>query len=120
MADAHQTLAESLRAAGWHTAGLSHHSGISREAGFAQGFDRFEAATGELERHPDVEAMVAWLREWLANDPPRPLLLYLHPMNAHGPYRVPNARRAALLGRPPSLALLGLGLALLGFRPRVH
>lgn len=103
--DRHETLAEVLSAAGWHAAGLSHHSGIASDRGFAQGFERFEAATGELAKHPDVGAMVAWLREWIASDPPRPFFLYLKPMNARGPYRVPARYRAELLGRPPSLAL---------------
>jgi arylsulfatase A-like enzyme len=96
------TLAERLRAEGWATLGLSHHPDIGAAGGFDRGFDRFESAVGPVEDHPDAGAMVDWLREWLASDPPVPFFLYLHPMNAGGPYRVPAERRAVLLGRRPN------------------
>src|SRR5262249_55023071 len=49
----------------------------------------------------DASDAVAFVREFLARDPPRPFFLYLHLMNTHGPYRVPPDRRSDLLGRPP-------------------
>lgn len=100
-----ETLAERLRRGGWHTAGLSHDPGIGPSTGFDQGFDRFDAAAGRVEDHPDAEAMVAWVREWLASDPPAPFFLYLHPMSAGPPYRVPPDHQSVLLGRPPSRLL---------------
>jgi arylsulfatase A-like enzyme len=99
------TLAEILRERGWHTVGLSHHPGIAAANGFDRGFDRFEAATGSVEAHPDAAVMVAWLREWLAGEPVAPVFLYLHPMNAGPPYRVPPDHREVLLGRRPSRRL---------------
>jgi arylsulfatase len=102
--DAVETLAERLAAAGWHTAALSHHPNLSRERGFAQGFARFDGASGRPIAAPDAGDMVNWLREWLATEPPSPFFLYLHPMNLHGPYRVPSERTTVLLGREPDPA----------------
>ncbi len=48
--------------------------------------------------------MVRRTEQWLATDPSEPFFLYLHPMNVHGPYRVPKSRQTALLGRAPSPA----------------
>ena len=96
------TLAEILREHGWHTVGLSHHPGIAAANGFDRGFDRFDAATGRVDEHPDAASMVAWLREWVASEPPTPFFLYLHPMNAGPPYRVPADQQGVLLGRRPN------------------
>jgi len=104
LAEPVSTLAEILRAQGYATAALSHHFELSGASGFAQGFDHFESAAGPIEAYPDAGTMVASLREWLATGPPAPFFLYLHPMNAHGPYRVPNGRRGTLLGRPATQA----------------
>lgn len=103
--DGPTTLAEALGAAGYATLGRSQHSALSPEAGFDRGFESFVAPRGDPLEHPDSQEAVDWLREWLAADPPRPAFLYLHLMDAHPPYRVPRAHRAALLGRPPSDAL---------------
>jgi len=94
------TLAELLRDSGWNTAALSHHPVLTRERGFARGFDRFEGAIGPATEYADADQMVAWMREWLA-EARRPFFLYLHAMNVHGPYRVPPLRRQDLLGRLP-------------------
>lgn len=98
----HPTLAAILRERGWHTIGLSHHPGIGEGSGFDRGFDRFEGATGRVDEHPDAETMVGWLREWLAGEAEAPVFLYLHPMNAGPPYRVPSDRQDVLLGRRPT------------------
>jgi arylsulfatase A-like enzyme len=102
LSDAPETLAEILRAAGFSTSALSHHFEISRPTGFAQGFDYFEGAAGPIEAHPDAGVMLDWLREWLATQPRQPFFLYLHPVNPHSPYRVPDGRSGALHGRPPA------------------
>jgi len=91
------TLAARLRERGYATAAVVHHPEISRERGFARGFDRFEGVADA-----DAGAFLPWLREWLAGPPPEPFFLYLHAGDARGPYRVPASARAALLGRPPS------------------
>jgi len=45
--------------------------------------------------------MIDRVADWLATTPPAPFFLYLHPMNVHGPYRVPAEHRGDLLARPP-------------------
>jgi arylsulfatase A-like enzyme len=96
-----ETLASRLRAAGYATLALSHHARISDETGLDRGFERFQGTTGGLLEYPDASQAVAFVREFLARDPPRPFFLYLHLMNVHGPYRVPPDRQSELLGRPP-------------------
>ena len=102
LAEGIETLATRLRDAGYGTVGLSHHVGVSAKTGLDRGFDRFEGVEGgNLLDYPDASDAVAFVREFLARDPPRPFFLYLHLMNTHGPYRVPPDRRSDLLGRPP-------------------
>jgi arylsulfatase A-like enzyme len=100
IADDVATLAEVLRESGWSTAALSHHPVLTRERGFARGFERFEGAIGPATEYADANQMIAWMREWLA-EARRPFFLYLHVMNVHGPYRVPTLRRQDLLGHLP-------------------
>ena len=102
LAEGIETLATRLRDAGYGTVGLSHHVGVSAKTGLDRGFDRFQGVEGgNLLDYPDASDAVAFVREFLARDPPRPFFLYLHLMNTHGPYRVPPDRRSDLLGRPP-------------------
>jgi arylsulfatase A-like enzyme len=99
------TLASRLREAGYATLGLSQHSRVSAATGLDRGFDRFESTRSGLLESPDAGEAVAFVRELLARDPPRPFFLYLHLMNVHGPYRVPPDRQSELLGRPPGQLL---------------
>jgi arylsulfatase A-like enzyme len=96
------TLAQRLQQAGYTTLALSHHARVSGATGLDRGFERFEATHGGLLAYPDASEAVAFVRELVSHDPPRPLFLYLHLMNTHGPYRVPPDRQSELLGRPPS------------------
>ena len=96
-----ETLATRLRDAGYGTLAVVHHARISKETGIDRGFDRFEGTTTGLLDYPDASQAVAFVREFLARDPPRPFFLYLHLMNVHGPYRVPDGWQSELLGRPP-------------------
>jgi arylsulfatase A-like enzyme len=98
------TLAETLRAAGWHTVGHSFNHHVSRKTGFAQGFEVFDDFLGSSQAYPDVSVMVARVEGWLDDRSAAPFFLYLHQMNTHGPYRVPPEAQDVLLGRPPSLA----------------
>ncbi len=98
------TLAEHLSAAGYSTHGISFNFEVKGKTGFAQGFDRFDDFLGKVVDYPDIQQMVRRTEQWLATDPPEPFFLYLHPMNVHGPYRVPKSRQSTLLGRPPSPA----------------
>jgi arylsulfatase A-like enzyme len=103
-----ETLAEVLQARGWDTRAISFNVEVSRRTGFDQGFDDFDDQLGSVYAFPDAEEMVSRLEPWLAERDRRgaeavPVFLYLQPMNAHGPYRVPNEHRGDLLGRAPEL-----------------
>ncbi|MFQ5791976.1 MAG: sulfatase, partial [Acidobacteriota bacterium] len=94
LADEALTLAESLRAGGYRTAGFTANPWISPRYGFAQGFEVFEL-------HEDTKDLLATARRWLAAGADRrPFFLYLHFMDVHGPYRVPRADYEALLDSP--------------------
>jgi arylsulfatase A-like enzyme len=97
-----RTLAEMLRAGGWRTAAVSFNPGIRTELGFDQGFDEFDQFLGKSTAYPDISEMVTRVEGWLDRRPQGPFLLYLHPMNVHGPYRVPEEYQEVLLGRAPS------------------
>lgn len=103
LADDFDVLPEVLARNGWQTVGFSFNKHVSRKAGFDQGFDAFrDVDTGRTGAYPDLGEMVDAALAWVgARSSDRPFFLYLQPMNIHGPYRVPEARRAALLGRPP-------------------
>ncbi len=96
-----ETLAESLQRAGWNTAAFTFNPHITRRAHFDQGFDEFVSYRGRAQRAPDIRDMLREAWRWIATEARRPFFLYLQPMNAHGPYRVPEDARSLLLGRPP-------------------
>lgn len=79
------TLAEALQQAGYQTAGISANRFVSERFGFAQGFEHFnddfdgDTVPGRLVN----DALRAWLD---GRSDERPLFLYLHYMDVHGPY----------------------------------
>jgi len=96
------TLAERFSDAGWHTAAFSHNQNASAVLGFDQGFDLFEAHKGKSTAYDDVSLLVRRTRRWLDDERSDPFFVWLQPMNVHGPYKVPEPRRAELLGRAPA------------------
>ncbi|HPG25831.1 MAG TPA: sulfatase [Myxococcota bacterium] len=96
------TLAEYLSDAGYATHGISFNPNVSRKTGFDAGFDVFDDAHRSSTSYPDISQMTQKVYEWAEAAPTQPFFLYLHPMNVHGPYRVPPPRQADLLGTPPS------------------
>jgi arylsulfatase A-like enzyme len=96
------TLAERLGAAGWRTAAFSHNLNVSKAAGFDQGFEDFTTFTGKVLDYPHIAEMTKEVRAWVAAHGDDPFLLYLQPMNCHGPYRVPSNRADTLLGHAPN------------------
>ncbi|UCE85520.1 MAG: sulfatase [Deltaproteobacteria bacterium] len=104
LSDEFDTLAEVLARNGWHTVGYSLNHNVSTKTGYHQGFDRFDDFLGGSTAYPHIEEMIGDLAQWLERGPRQPFFLYLHPMNTHGPYRVPPDRQTALLGRRPSRA----------------
>jgi len=80
------TLAERLKGLGYETAAFVANPFILAEFGFAQGFDHFDAGFVEPRATGDVLnlAVIEWLKR--RNTPSKPLFLYVHYMDVHGPY----------------------------------
>ena len=86
----HRTLAEALREAGFRTAGISCNPHVTREAGFAQGFERFDYhARDRLDRHTVPEAARADALAWWREHGEERRFLYLHLLPPHCPYDAP-------------------------------
>lgn len=96
------TLAERLRGEGWATAGWSYNVNIAPSQGHHQGFDEFTSNTGKVLAYPHAGRMTSAVDAWLKERPAVPAMIFLQPMNCHGPYKVPKGRRSTLLGREPS------------------
>ncbi len=110
LAEDWEVLAERLKGAGYRTRAVVNNAFLSPERGFAQGFDLYETplldssrATflaevplGRLALHllplealgdPRAAAVTDRALEWLADDDPAPLFLWLHYIDPHAPYR---------------------------------
>lgn len=96
------TLAEVLLDRGWDTIGISFNPHVSTKTGLNQGFAALDEFRRAATAYPDIAEMVSRVRTWLERAPLGPFFLYLHPMNVHGPYRVPQEHQSILLGQPPS------------------
>ncbi len=86
-----ESVAERLRAAGYATAGVSSFRWLSRERGFAQGFEHFVEVFEEEHPERGVTGPIATraaraLLEKLEQDP-RPLYLWVHLFDAHEQYK---------------------------------
>jgi len=98
-----RTLAEALRGRGYLTAGFSANLNISIKSNFAQGFDFFWDHKGKDLSYPDIDRLFREYESWRdSTETNRPLFLYFHIMNCHGPYLVPKEHQTKLFGRPPS------------------
>jgi arylsulfatase A-like enzyme len=91
------TLAESLRAAGYPTAGFVDSLWISERFGLAQGFDHYDASAGENDKtDPDggIRQVLSRARGFLTGRrPEEPVFLFLHAFDVHGPYSPPEDLR---------------------------
>ena len=89
LAPSHQTLAERLHEAGYHTAAFTDAGWMRAKFGFAQGFDVFDEAAGHLEKIlPKAEG-------FLRDNADRPFFLFLHTYDIHSqeegqPYGCPG------------------------------
>ena len=119
IAPAAQTLADSLHKAGYRTVGISTNPYVSPTYGYARGFDRFDSPDQSppllaaslvraaailapqwpyapvLQRaglyYEDISTVRARAQRALrARASDRPLFLYLHTMDVHGPYLPPE------------------------------
>ena len=86
LSDEFDTLAEVLQAAGYQTAGFCAAKFLRAGYGFGQGFEHYD--TSFAENTVRGEVVNAKLFEWLDSerDSSRPLFVYLHYMDVHGPY----------------------------------
>ncbi len=90
------TLSETLKSAGYHTAGfVSNFVLLGEMSGFGQGFDVYDDRMEERESgRPNyertarntLEAILAWLNA----DPPQPFFLFTNFIDPHGPYQPPG------------------------------
>ncbi len=82
------TLAERLRAQGYHTAGFVTNGNVSRHFGLAQGFDTYQLLPQHRSAATDTNAAAAeWLDTGWTQD--APFFLYLHTSEPHAPYTPP-------------------------------
>jgi len=108
VADRAWTLADAFAEKGWATGGFSLNPNVSDETGLDQGFDHFpELWRSNTAAYKHMTAGTKEALAWLDEDVDRaageqPFLFFL-PMNAHGPYRVPDGREDDLLGRAPRI-----------------
>ncbi len=79
------TLAEAFRSAGYATAAFVKNAQLRRGLGFEQGFDEYVDEAGDARE-------IRWrARDWLDDhDGEQPFFLYLHFLDAHWPYPVPD------------------------------
>lgn len=90
LSDARETLAETLREAGWATAGFSNAPPVSRAYGFDQGFELFrEMFSDPGWTHPPARRTHQFAAEWAeAMDAEgRAFFLFVNDFDAHLPYR---------------------------------
>jgi arylsulfatase A-like enzyme len=80
------TLAEVMKEGGYQTAGFVGARFLRSQYGFAQGFDHYDTSFSDNTVLGAVvnDAMSEWLAQ--SRDPSKPLFLYLHYMDVHGPY----------------------------------
>jgi len=107
--DSFETLPEQLKAAGYQTVGLSSNSTITKERGFAQGFEIFEnpgdhidhrrplkgvKTREEMDAKSYASIMHGRLRQWFAQEhrPEKPFFMFLNYIEPHAPYAPPSRR----------------------------
>jgi hypothetical protein len=79
------TLAEAFGESGYQTGAFVRNSQLREGMGFEQGFDVYRDRAGDARE-------IRWrATDWLNDrDPERPFFLYLHYLDAHWPYAVPD------------------------------
>ena len=82
-----RTLAEILSTAGYETMGITGNPMITRNHGFAQGFERYQETWRGVEQQTRDSISVEQVESFLADrDPSRPFFLFLNLFGAHTPY----------------------------------
>ena len=79
-----ETIPEALRRRGYATFAITENPNLTRELGFDQGFDGFDAFPTRLDAEPITERLLERALELRRREP---YFLYLHYMDVHAPYR---------------------------------
>ncbi len=88
------TLAEALRAAGYHTAAFTEDAYVVAAAGFDRGFDSYVENRSEETASPGFARETFGAAEsWLAARADRPFFLFIHTYQVHDPYAPPRGYR---------------------------
>lgn len=92
LAPENRTLAEILRDAGYATAAVQTHPGLTAASGLAQGFDRYEDDT---QAHFTADAALGIVAAWLKDlaGAGKPWFVWVHLMDPHWPYYPPPGWR---------------------------
>ncbi len=80
------TLAERFSKAGYRTAAVVSNPWLKSRYGYAQGFDRFEELPSKAAAGPVTSAAIERIEEFRRAENEAPYFLYVHYMDAHGPY----------------------------------
>jgi len=115
------TLAEVLRDRGFQTAGFVATESQFGPGALDQGFETFEQKRPDAETYRPADETVDAALTWLEGaDPGRPLFLWVHLFDAHGPLIPPKAHleRFALHTNAERNALLAFLVNYQGARPR--
>ena len=83
-----ETLPERLKALGYQTAGVSPNPWITKQFGYAQGFDEFHF----IAREPAdkiTESGREIIEKWEKSGSEKPFFMYLHFLDPHNPYAPP-------------------------------
>jgi arylsulfatase A-like enzyme len=92
MADRRELFFERLRAAGYHTAALVTADAVG-EHGLDQGLDYLEDVDRRGGARRVTSKAIRYLRKQVDPEDPRPLALWLHYFDPHGPYEAPKRHR---------------------------
>lgn len=88
LSDEAETLAEAFQAAGWRTGAFVKNAQLNRGNGFEQGFDLYRDQVGDA-RELRWQAL-DWIDAGESAGDGRPFFLYLHFLDAHWPYPIPD------------------------------
>jgi arylsulfatase A-like enzyme len=100
--DGIETLAEHFRAAGYETAAFVSNVVLRRRSGLDRGFDVYddELSEGEQNRRAYFERIASDTAgralAWIAGRSAKPVFVWLHLQDPHGPYTPPDAYRGRL------------------------
>jgi tetratricopeptide (TPR) repeat protein len=99
LAGDHPTIAEKLRAGGYHTAAFVSAFALARRFGVARGFEVFDDDFGERAERPANETTDRALA-WLALQKGEPFFLWVHYYDPHYPYTPPEPYRTRFAKQP--------------------